>query len=65
MRLLTGLGLMKDRALVHITSVEGHIDATRLLIQRGADINALDRWGNTPLSDALDFSQHRVAQLLR
>ena len=32
---------------------EGHKDAVVYLLEQNADVNALDRWENTPLSDAM------------
>ena len=37
----------------------GHIDVCKILLESGADVNACDRWGKTPLDSALTGSKHR------
>ena len=43
---------------------EGKIAVAELLIERRADPNPVDRWGGTPLDDALRHSHDRVARFL-
>jgi ankyrin repeat protein len=38
---------------LHIAASEGHLAAVQALLSLGASINATDRWGHTPLRDAL------------
>jgi ankyrin repeat protein len=33
--------------------VNGHIEVVAFLLRQGADPNARDRWGNTPMSEAI------------
>jgi glutaminase len=40
------------RRAVHLAACEGREAALQLLLDKGADINVKDRWGNTPLDDA-------------
>lgn len=57
------------RTALHVAAAEGKVDCLKLLIQAGADCNAKDRWGNTPLADALTHERQsgvvQVAPLLR
>ena len=39
--------------MLSVAAAEGQIDCIKLLLKAGADANARDRWGNTPLQDAL------------
>ncbi|CAI5463327.1 unnamed protein product [Closterium sp. Yama58-4] len=40
------------RTPLHIASAEGFVQVARLLVEHGADVAALDRWGNSPLDEA-------------
>ncbi len=50
---------------LHMAAAYGHYDAAYLLIAKGADINASDRYGQTPLDMAMGFDRHEVESLLR
>lgn len=41
------------RTPLHIAVAEGHAQCVELLLAKGADCNAPDRWQNTPLSEAM------------
>lgn len=41
------------------------MDICKVLIEHGADVNAADRWGGTPLRDAIREGHYDVARLLR
>ena len=40
------------RTALHLAACEGHVNIARYLIKKGAHLNALDRWGLTPLAEA-------------
>ena len=40
------------RTPLHLAVAEGHVELVALLLANGADPNALDRWGLTPLEEA-------------
>lgn len=35
------------RTALHLAACEGHLPVAELLLQRGADVNPVDRWGDT------------------
>lgn len=47
------------RTALHLACANGRLEAVKLLIQTGANINVMDRWGRTPLDDAI----HGTVQL--
>ncbi|TDH66320.1 hypothetical protein CCR75_008370 [Bremia lactucae] len=52
------------RTLLHVASAEGQWFLVKYLIECGANVNVMDRWGSSPLSDAIDFAHNDVANLL-
>ncbi|KAI5071736.1 hypothetical protein GOP47_0013987 [Adiantum capillus-veneris] len=52
------------RTALHIAACEGHLDVVRLLVSKGADVNARDRWGSTPLDDAEHYQNGDVCKQL-
>ncbi|KAG7382935.1 hypothetical protein PHYPSEUDO_004231 [Phytophthora pseudosyringae] len=52
------------RTLLHVASAEGHLQIARYLVDCGANVNLLDRWGSSPLSDAVDFAHNELAKFL-
>eukprot|EP00897_Mesotaenium_endlicherianum_P005923 jgi/Mesen1/5359/ME000267S04506 len=53
------------RTALHLAASEGQLESVRLLLDRGADANLKDRWGNTPLADARRSGYEEVAALLQ
>ncbi|EQC26090.1 hypothetical protein SDRG_16042 [Saprolegnia diclina VS20] len=53
------------RALLHVASSEGNLRMCQYLVECGANVNALDRWGSSPLAEATYFAHHDVARYLR
>ncbi|KAI3921889.1 hypothetical protein MKX01_005578 [Papaver californicum] len=52
------------RTALHIAACQGVTDVVQLLISRGADVDPTDRWGSTPLADAIHYKNHNVIKLL-
>jgi len=53
------------RTALHIAAAEGHFELVKTLVEAGADINSMDRWGGTPLDDAIRHGFERVAAFLK
>nr|XP_043607705.1 integrin-linked protein kinase 1-like [Erigeron canadensis] len=54
-----------NRTPLHVASLHGWIDVAKCLIEHGADVNAQDRWKNTPLADAEGAKKHNMIELLK
>lgn len=55
-----------QRTALHIAACEGqpiHIDILQLLLQKGANPLAKDRWGHTPISDAKAYGYTEIIAL--
>ncbi|MDP6692408.1 MAG: glutaminase [Alphaproteobacteria bacterium] len=53
------------RTAIHLAAAEGHVDVVRYCIAHHVSCNPTDRWGNTPLDDAIRHDHQDVAELLR
>lgn len=53
------------RVALHLAAANGHVDCIRLLLGAGANANAVDRFGRTPLMEAVLNNQKEVIKLLR
>lgn len=53
------------RTPLHLAASEGKIKAVEFLINEGANVNAEDRWGGTPIQDAERHFHHDVVKLLQ
>ncbi|KAH7568674.1 hypothetical protein ACOSQ2_012027 [Xanthoceras sorbifolium] len=53
-----------NRTALHVAACQGYADVVGLLIERGADIDPKDRWGSTPLADAIHYKNHDVIKFL-
>ena len=49
----------------HIAAAEGNLPALRTLTKYGADLKAVDRWGNTPLIEAQRLSSKTIVDFLK
>ncbi|KAJ0038474.1 hypothetical protein Pint_23581 [Pistacia integerrima] len=54
-----------NRTPLHVASLHGWIDVAKTLIEFGADVNAQDRWKNTPLADAEGAKKYNMVELLK
>ncbi|WP_372370245.1 glutaminase A [Candidatus Uabimicrobium sp. HlEnr_7] len=52
------------RTPLHLAACEGYTAIAELLILHGVNINAQDRWGNTPLDDAYRHKQESIIKIL-
>lgn len=52
------------RTPLHLAASDGAYKVTEWLIKKGADVNALDRFGRTPLEDAVRGDYREVVKLL-
>jgi hypothetical protein len=53
------------KQFLHRAAYHGHKEIVELLIAKGADVNAKDDDGKTPLNWAIDFKKTETADLLR
>ncbi|GAA0171953.1 non-receptor serine/threonine protein kinase [Lithospermum erythrorhizon] len=54
-----------NRTPLHVASLHGWVEVAKTLIEFGADVNAQDRWKNTPLADAEGAKKCEVIELLK
>ncbi|KAK6932748.1 Serine-threonine/tyrosine-protein kinase, catalytic domain [Dillenia turbinata] len=52
------------RTALHVAACQGFSDVVDLLLSKGAHIDPKDRWGSTPLADAIHYKNHNVIKLL-
>ena len=53
------------RTALHLSCSEGQLEATRFLLQNGADPTANDRWRGSPLDDAKRFGNFELTNLVK
>ncbi|XP_050233946.1 integrin-linked protein kinase 1 isoform X2 [Mercurialis annua] len=53
-----------NRSALHLAACQGYTDVGALLLDYGAEIDPKDRWGSTPLADAIYYKNHDVIKLL-
>jgi len=63
-RNVVNVGDYDQRTALHVASSEGLLDVVRFLINEGANVNAQDRWGGTPLSDAIRQQHEEIVKYL-
>ena len=50
--------------IVHFLAVEGFVDGVKLLASRGADVNLVNEFGDSPLIDVAALGYNDVAEIL-
>ncbi|KAF3774174.1 Glutaminase liver isoform [Nymphaea thermarum] len=54
-----------SRTPLHVAALHGWIEVAKCLLDCGADVNAQDRWKNTPLADAEGAKKQEMVELLK
>ncbi len=52
------------RTALHLAASEGRLTSLRYLLELGVDVNPVDRWGNTPLDDAVRHDHQTIIVVL-
>jgi len=52
------------RTAAHIAAAEGNLSAFRILVKNGANLESLDRWGNTPRMEAERHESKKILNFL-
>ncbi len=61
------LSEMRDydqRTPLHVAATNGSVEIVRFLLHRGAKVNSVDRWGQTPMFEAVTHLQSKVVKIL-
>ncbi|XP_021909041.1 ankyrin repeat domain-containing protein 54-like [Carica papaya] len=53
-----------NRTALHVAACQGSKKVVQLLIEGGADVDPKDRWGSTPLADAIHYKNHEAIKFL-
>lgn len=53
-----------DRTALHVAACQGFCDVAKMLLEGGAEVDSKDRWGSTPLADAVHYKNHDMVKLL-
>ncbi|XP_069019898.1 glutaminase a isoform X1 [Embiotoca jacksoni] len=55
-----------SRTALHVAAAEGHAEVVRFLLE-ACKVNSVpkDRWGNTPMDEAVHFGHHDIVTILR
>uniref|UniRef100_A0A6V7QRX8 non-specific serine/threonine protein kinase n=1 Tax=Ananas comosus var. bracteatus TaxID=296719 RepID=A0A6V7QRX8_ANACO len=54
-----------NRTPLHVAALHGWVDVAKCLLEYRADVNAQDRWKNTPLADAEGAKKYTMIELLK
>ena len=55
---------LHDETLLHFLAIEGFVEAVRFLAVRGADVNAVNKFGDTALVDVAVLGHTEIADVL-
>ncbi|MFS8022519.1 putative protein kinase-like domain superfamily, ankyrin repeat-containing [Helianthus anomalus] len=58
------VGDYDKRTALHLAACEGFTEIVILLVEKGANVNSIDRWGRTPLSDARSSGHNEICKIL-
>lgn len=61
---ITCSGDYDGRTALHLAVAEEQVQSVRILLDRGASVDVMDRWGNTPLLEALKLNNRPIAEAL-
>ncbi|KAJ4703731.1 putative Protein kinase [Melia azedarach] len=53
-----------NRTALHVAACQGFTEVVSLLLERGAAVDSKDRWGSTPLADAIYYRNNDVIKIL-
>jgi 60kDa lysophospholipase len=59
------MGDYDGRTALHLAAADGQLNMVQFLIDNGADVNVSDRWGATPLQDAIRHHQDDIVKILQ
>jgi hemoglobin len=62
---VNGCGGVTQATALHMAARRGHMEIARALLDCGAELNARDRKGDTPLQRAINCRRNELSQLLR
>ena len=52
------------RTALHVAACEGHLEVVKYLLEHGASVHLRDRFGHSPLDDAVRFGHEEVVEIL-
>ncbi|XP_042068395.1 integrin-linked protein kinase 1-like isoform X1 [Salvia splendens] len=53
-----------NRSALHVAACQGRTNVVDLLLRHGAEVDVEDRWGSTPLADAIYYKNNDIIKLL-
>jgi len=59
------IGDYDQRTALHVSCGQDNLEVVLFLISEGANINAQDKWGNTPLDESIMYNKTNIAEHLK